>query len=120
MASAPQCRRDALIEHPANRQLNDALVEAPASKLVEPLYRGKIVGESRLVKLRVAAAQIVALECGIRSHPSRQQATAQCSIAECRDLVVAAIAQEIRLDAAFEQVVGRLQHVQRRDAAELV
>ena len=99
--------------------MNDAFVEASTGKAVEPPHGGEILGESRLAKLRIAAPQIVADECCVRAHPSGQEATAQRAVAECRDLVFAAIRQQVGLDAAFEQVVGRLQHMQGRDTTEL-
>src|SRR3989449_7116212 len=42
------------------------------------------------------------------------------SVAQNGDFVPAAIRQDFVLDAALEKVVGRLQHVQRRDAPESV
>jgi len=52
MTRAPQRRRDALIEHPADRQLNDALAEAFPGKLAEPLHGGEILRETRREELR--------------------------------------------------------------------
>ena len=117
MARAPKRGRDALIEHPADRQLNNMFAEAVLRQLIEPLHGGKILGEPRRLELRVGAAQIVTIECSIWPHPPRQQAPAERAIAERRDLVLATIGQDISLDLALEQIIGRLQHMQRRDAS---
>jgi len=45
MARAPQCRGDSLIEHPANRQMNDTFIKAFPCKLIESLHGGKILRE---------------------------------------------------------------------------
>ena len=65
-------------------------------------------------------AEIVTIECSIWPHPPRQQTPAECAISERRDVVCAAIGQDISLDLALEQIIGRLQHMQRRDAAEFL
>src|SRR3989441_8294559 len=110
MASALQCGGDALIEHPANRQVDHAFVEALLGDLIEPCHGSEILPETRLLKLRIRAAKIVALEFAVRPHPSRQEAAAERAIAEGRELVLLAIGENVGLDAALEQVIGRLQH----------
>src|SRR5262249_56384989 len=42
MACAPQGRGDALIEHPANRQMDHSLVETLPGELIEPRHGGRI------------------------------------------------------------------------------
>ena len=115
MARAPQRRGHPLIEHPAHREVNDALAEAFAGKPIETLDGGEILGEARLLELRIARR---------RSSPSNvvsgrispgQEPPAERAIAEGRDAVPAAIRKHLGLDSALEQVIGRLQHVQRRD-----
>src|ERR1700757_1722692 len=109
MTGPPQCHRDSLVEHPADRQMNDAFAETSQGELIEALHRVEILREPRLEKFGVAETQIVAVERRKRLHPPGQQAAAQGAVAQCRDLVVTAIRQKVGLDAAFEQVIGRLE-----------
>ena len=78
----------------------------------------QILREPRLEELRIRAPQVVATENRACPHSSRQQASAQRSISQHRDPVPSAIGQKVGFDSAFEQIVGRLQHVQWRDAAK--
>jgi hypothetical protein len=43
----PQGRRDALVEHPADRQMDDALAKTLLREPIEPLHRSKILRECR-------------------------------------------------------------------------
>src|SRR5262249_57756979 len=70
VARAPQRGGDALIEHPANRQMDHSLVEALPGELIEPLNSSEIVPEAWLLKFRIGAAKIVAAEFAVRPHPS--------------------------------------------------
>jgi hypothetical protein len=87
MARTPKRGSDALIEHPADRQLNNVFAETVLRQLVELLHGGKILGEPRVLELRVGAAEIVTIKCSIWPHPPRQQTPAECAISERRDLV---------------------------------
>src|SRR5262245_40622755 len=118
MARAPQRRGDALIEHPANRQMDDALVEPLLGKLIKPCHGSQILPEARLLKLRISAAKVVAFEFAVRPHPPGQETAAECAVAKGRDLVLLAIGEDVGLDAALEQIIGRLQHMERRHPAE--
>src|SRR5271167_2019449 len=118
MTRAPQCRGDALVEHPTHRQVNDALAEALLGEPVELSDGGHILSKSRLDEFRVSAPEIVTIEHCAWLHSSGQQPTAQRSISEHRNLVFAAIGKKVGLDSAFEQIVGRLQHVKRRNLAK--
>src|SRR5712692_8428825 len=82
------------------------------------LHGGEVLREPRGLEFRIGAAQIIAAEAGIRPYPARQEAAAQRAVSERRDLVVAAIGQDIGLDGALEQVIWRLQYVQRSNAPE--
>src|SRR5262247_4828558 len=53
VACAPQRRGDALIEHPANRQMDHPLVEALPGELVEPRHGSEIFPEAWLLKFRI-------------------------------------------------------------------
>src|ERR1700722_10765185 len=88
---APQRRGNALIEHPTNRQVNNALVETLPCKLIKLLHGGHILYEPRLHKFWVSTPQVVAIEDRTRLHSSGQQAAAQRSISECRYFIFAAI-----------------------------
>src|SRR5215472_13233767 len=95
MACAPQRRGDALIEHPANRQMDHSLVEALLGELIEPRHGSEILAEPRPLKFRIAAAKVVALEFAVRPHPSGQEAAAECAIAKGRDSVLSAIGKDV-------------------------
>src|SRR5258708_35419369 len=95
-----------------NRQMDHVLA------VVEPGHGGEILRETRLLKFRIGAAKIIAIEFAVRPHAPGQETAAEGAIAQGRDLVLLAIGEKGGLDAPLEQIVGRLQHVQRRDAAE--
>src|SRR5262245_39168183 len=118
VACAPQRRGDALIEHPANRQMDHPFVEALLSELVEPRHGSEILSKPRLLKFRIGAAKVIALKFAVRPHPSRQEAAAECAVAKGRDPVLSAIGEDVGLDAALEQIIGWLQHMQRCHLAE--
>src|SRR5258706_10286961 len=120
MTGTPKRSGDALVEHPADREMNDTLAEAFPGKLVEPLNSSQVLREAWRLEFRISAAQIVAFKYGIRPHASGKQAPAQRAITERRDGVPAAIGQDIGFDAALEQIIRRLQHMKRRDAAKLL
>src|SRR5205807_238786 len=102
MTRAPQRRGDALVEYPADRQMNDAFAETILGETIELLHGGEILCEPRLAELRIGAAKIIAVEFAVRSHASGQQPPAQSSVDEGRDLVLAAIGQQVGLDCALE------------------
>src|SRR5712671_1035129 len=56
MASTPQRRGDALIEHPADREMNDVLAEPFLGEPVEPSHGGEVLRELRLLELWIGAA----------------------------------------------------------------
>src|SRR5450631_808804 len=67
---APQRRCDALIEHPADSQVNDALAKALLSESIEFLHSGQILSEPGFDEFRICASQIVAAKNGIDLHSS--------------------------------------------------
>jgi len=67
---APQRRGNTLIEHPANRQVNNALAETLPGEPIQPLHGGHILCEPRLAEFRIAAPKIVAIEDRVRRHAS--------------------------------------------------
>src|SRR2546430_17172798 len=98
--------------------MDHSLVEASLGEWIEPRHGSEILPEPWLLKFRIGAAKVVALEFAVRPHPSGQEAAAECAVAEGRDLVLSAIGEDVGLDAALEQIIGRLQHMQRCHPAE--
>src|ERR1700678_3322523 len=113
MTRAPQCRGDALIEHPADCQVNNALAETLLGDPIELLNGGHILSEPWPDELWVSASQIVAAEDRACLHSSGQQAAAQRAISQRRNVIFSTIGQKVRLDSTFEQIVRRLQHMKR-------
>src|SRR5229473_2270747 len=101
-ARAPQRGADPLIQHPADRQVDDPLAEPSLRKAIEPFHGGQILRKARRLEFWIRAPQIVALEFAILPHPAGEETAAQRAIAQSRDLVLAAIGQDIGLDAALE------------------
>src|SRR4029077_19826192 len=92
--------------------------EALAGKLIKPFNGSEILRKRRLLELGAGGGQIVTLEFGVGSHATGQEPAAERAITEGRDLVLAAIGQDLGLDFALEEAVWRLQYMQWRDAAE--
>ena len=120
MARAPKRRGDALIEHPAHREVDDALAIALLRQLIETLHCGEILRKARRLEFGIVAPEVIALELGFGAHAAGQQAAAERAIAERGDAILAAIRKDVLVDGALEEIVRRLHHVQRRDGAELV
>ena len=66
MARAPKRRGDALVEHPAHREINHPLAVALLREAIEPLNRSKILSKPRGSEFGVGAAQIVAFKTQYR------------------------------------------------------
>src|ERR1035437_846433 len=111
MTGSPQCRGDALVEHPADRQVNNALAETLFDP-IELAHGGQILCEPGLAEFRVGAPQIVTIEYRIRPHSSGQQPSTQRSISQHRNSIFLTVRQEVGLDTTLEQIVGRLQYMQ--------
>src|ERR1700732_3063282 len=90
MTRAPQRRCYTLIEHPADRQVNDALAEPFLRESIEPLHGGEILTEPGLPEFGIRAAEVIAVDKRLRPPPPGQQAPAQRAIAEGRNLVFVA------------------------------
>src|SRR5262249_7924664 len=114
----PQRGGDALIEHPADRQMDDVLAEALLRELIEPCHGGEILRKPRPLKFWIGTTKIITLEFAVRPHAPGQEPAAVRAVREGRDLVLSAIGEGLGVNGALEQIVGRLQHVQRRNAAE--
>ena len=66
MTRAPKRHADALVEHPAHGQVNDAPLEAIVRELVEPLNGGEVLRVAGWLEFRVQLPQIIALEGAYR------------------------------------------------------
>src|SRR5580704_3559144 len=110
--AAPERNADPLIEHPTHRQLNHTPAVAALSELIELPHGVQILRKTRRLKFRVDAPQIVAVERAVRAHAPAEQPPTQGSITESRNVIGASIRQDVRLNGALEEIVGRLQHVQ--------
>src|ERR1700722_18637335 len=111
-AAAPQRDADALVEHPTHRQLNHMPAEAALSELIELPHGLEILRKTRRLKFRIDVPQIVTLERGVGSHATAEQASTQGAITERHDAIGAGIGQDVRLNGALKEIVGRLNHVQ--------
>jgi len=85
----------------------------------QPLHGAEILVEAWLLEFRVVPAQVVAAERRVRAasdpkQPATERPVAQNAILFCGKRRISSS------DAALEQVIGRLQHMQRRDASESV
>jgi hypothetical protein len=66
----------------------------------------------------VGQAQVIAIEMGVFSELSRQQAAAERAIGQGRERRLPAIGQQLVFDLALEQVIWRLQDVQLGEPAK--
>src|SRR4029077_5432814 len=114
---SPGGPRDPLVQHPAHGEVDHPLV-ITSGELIQPSHGVQILAEARLLELRIGAAQTVALEGGVIAHAARQESATQGAIAEGCDAVKTAIRQYVRLDAALEEIIGRLHAMQRGDLAK--
>src|SRR3954453_6755809 len=97
--------------------MDDTLAEA-LGQLIKLFDRGNVLREAKLAELRIVTAQIVTVENRVRPHASGEKAATKRAIAQRGNAVLGAIRQQISFDAALEQIVRRLQHVQVCGAAE--
>src|ERR1700722_6113284 len=109
----PKCDANPLVQHPAHRRLDYVTMKAALGEFVELPHCLEILGEAGRLEFWVDATQIVAVEYSVRSHAPAQRAATECAIAQGCDAVGLAIGQNLRFNAAFEQVVRRLKDMQR-------
>src|SRR5262245_48440637 len=98
MASSPEARRDSLVEHPAQREMDHPLAEALLCEPVEPLHRREVLREPRLPELGISATQVVATELRARPHAPGQEAAAESAVSQHGNPVRSAIRQDIAFD----------------------
>src|SRR5580704_5416551 len=118
MARAPQRRRSALIEKPTHGEVDDPLAVTSPSKFIEAPNCSQILRVAWRTEFRVGQAQIVSLKLRVFPQLAGQQTAAQCTVGQGCQARLPAIGQELLLDLALEQIVGRLHDVQLGDAAK--
>jgi len=116
----PKGDADALIEHPAHRQLDHPAVIPAVRELIKFLHRTEVLRKARPLKFGVDVAQVIGGEQGVGAHPPAQQAAAQGPIAQGHDVVHEAIGQDVGFNPALEQIVGRLYDMQGCNRCESV
>src|SRR5713226_2175582 len=94
--------------------MDHALAVSLRCEFIEPLDGSQVLGKARRPELRVGLAEVIAFESCRRAHLAAEQPTAERAIAEDSDAVAMAIGKDLRLDAALEYVIRRLQTVERR------
>src|SRR5271166_1916916 len=121
MARAPECYAERLpVEHPAYRELKDALAVVRLGKRVEPRYRAKILLEARRLELRIRPPQIVAVEPCLGRDAASKQPAAERSVGKRCDPMLTAIGKDIPLCLTFEKIVGRLRRMERGCSTERI
>ena len=118
MTCTPQCRRCTLIKDPAHGQVDHPLGVAFHGELIETPDRNEILGIERRSEFRVCQSKIVALKLRVRVRFAGQQTATQRSVGQGGEIRFPAIGQELGLDLALEQIIGRLHDVQLGDAAK--
>src|SRR6202790_2753822 len=78
---APERHADALIEHPADGQVNHAPQEVILREPIEPPHGLEVLPKAGLLELRVDPTQVIAFKGRLRAHPAAQEATTQRPVA---------------------------------------
>src|SRR5216683_5507467 len=99
--------------------MNHALVEVFASECIQLGCRFQVFGEMGRLKSGISSlAHVVFLKLAIGTHFAAEQSTAKSAISERGDAVAESVRQNVALDFAFEEIVRRLNCVQRRNSLE--
>src|SRR5713226_119205 len=99
--------------------MNHALAKMLASINIEFVRGIQVLGEMRLLKLGVSGfAHIVFGKLTIDTHGTAQQSAAECAVRERGDSASQGVWENIAFYFAFEEIVGRLNRVQRSDTFE--
>jgi hypothetical protein len=108
-----------LVEEPSNSEMDYALAEFLTSVGIELVCRFEIFREVRRLEFRVGGfAHIVFAELAIRAHGAAAEAATERAIGERGFSVSDHVGQNVAFDFAFEEIVGRLNGVQREDRFE--
>ena len=110
----------AAVEQPAYGEGQHGLAVAVARERRELVDGLEILPEPRLLEFGVDLAQIVALERRLRRDLAGEETAAERAIGEHDEAVLLGVRQDIGLDLALEQIVGRLNGGERRLLAEAV
>src|SRR5207248_9939141 len=102
VARSPQRDARAMVENPADGEMDDAPAIALPSEIVEIPYRREVLGIARLPELRIRQTQVIAVEPRLGSHLAGQEPAAECAVGQCRERRPAAIGQQPGLDVALE------------------
>src|SRR6202007_1836458 len=114
----PQRRCRTLVENPARSQVDNPLAVALSGELIETPHGSEILGVAWRLEFRVRQSKIVALELRVLLEFAGQQPAAQRAVSQGGEARLQAIRQEVGLDLALEQIIGRLHDMELRDAAE--
>jgi hypothetical protein len=118
MPGAPERYANALIEHPADGQLDHPLMKVIPRELIELLNRCEVLPESRRLELRINAPQIITFEGSVRPHSAAQEPATQRSVSKSNYIIRATVGENIILHGSLEKVVWGLQYMQRRNPTE--
>jgi hypothetical protein len=114
----PRGRGRALVQHPADRQGEDALPVASPSEVVERPDRLQVLGIAGREELRIAGSKVVSSELRVPAHLAGEQPPTQRAVGQRRQVMLFGVGEDIGFDLPLEEVVGRLHHVQRRRRSE--
>src|SRR5229473_4507785 len=99
--------------------MNHALAKVFASECIQLACCIEVLGEMRGLKLRVGGlAHVVAGKLTIGMHGAAQQSAAEGAVRERGDAAAESVRQNVAFYFAFEEIVGRLNRVKRRDGFE--
>src|SRR5882762_10917233 len=99
--------------------MNHGLVEVFASECIQVACRFQAFGEMGRLKFGISGlTHVVFLKLAIGTHGAAEQSTAKSAISECGDAVAESVRQNVALDFAFEEIVRRLNCVERRNSLE--
>src|SRR6266853_5184606 len=99
--------------------MNHGLVEVFASECIQVACRFQAFGEMGRLKFGISGlTHVVFLKLAIGTHGAAEQSTAKSAISECGDAVAESVRKNVALDFAFEEIVRRLNCVERRNSLE--
>src|SRR3984957_4423337 len=98
--------------------MDDAPSKIDLREAIEPLNRLQILRKSRRLELGIVLSKIIARKLRLRRHPAGEETPAQGAIGEGDDVFVPTIGEDVVLDGAFKQVVGRLHDLHWRNLVE--
>src|ERR1700738_3751215 len=89
-----------------------------ARKAIELLSGIDVLAQPRWLELRILLANVIPAEACVPRYPPGEQSAAQRTVGQCRNAIAAAVRQDVSLGVALEQIVRRLNRMQRGDATE--